>query len=92
MERLVAEAGNMEYAGATEAAPKKPKAPVRKGEDGPTVLPEMTVTATPYDKTSYSARNATTATKTDTSIFDTPVSIQVVPYQVIQDQKGYQRL
>ncbi len=88
LERLVAEAGDMEYAQATEPAPKKPEAPVRKSEDGPTVLPEMTVTATPVDETGYNRPNATTATKTDTPIMETPVSIQVVPRAVIDDQKA----
>ncbi|MGH8604511.1 MAG: TonB-dependent siderophore receptor, partial [Gammaproteobacteria bacterium] len=88
LERLVAEAGKpMEYAGATEPAPKKPKAPVGRSEYGPTVLPEMTVTATAYDETSYNAYSATTATRTDTPIFDTPVSVQVVPRAVLDDQQ-----
>lgn len=37
----------------------------------------------------YTVPNATTATKTDTPIMETPVSIQVVPYQIMQDQKSY---
>ncbi len=53
----------------------------------PTVLPEMTVTATPLDETSYNVPNATTATKTDTPIMETPFSIQVVPQQVFKDQQ-----
>ncbi len=40
------------------------------------------------DATSYSVPNATTATKTDTPIMETPLSIQIVPQQVIQDQKA----
>jgi len=36
---------------------------------------------------SYTVSNSTTATKTDTSIHETPASIQVVPRQVIEDQK-----
>jgi iron complex outermembrane recepter protein len=35
----------------------------------------------------YLAPNASTATRTDTPIQDTPASIQVVPQQVIQDQQ-----
>ncbi len=88
LERLVAEAGNREYAGSTEPAPKKPQAPVRKSEYGPTVLPEMTVTASPLDETSYNVPNATTATKTNTPIMETPASIQVIPQQVLQDQQA----
>ncbi|MGH8656486.1 MAG: TonB-dependent siderophore receptor [Gammaproteobacteria bacterium] len=88
LERLVAEAGDMEYAGATEPAPKKPQAPVRKDEQGPTVLPEMTVTARPREDLSYTAYKASTATKTDTPILETPFSIQVVPQQVLRDQQA----
>ena len=40
----------------------------------------------PYNK-AYTTRNSTTATKTDTPIFDTPVSVQVVPRSVMDDQK-----
>jgi iron complex outermembrane recepter protein len=40
----------------------------------------------PYNK-SYTVTNSFTATKTDTPIFDTPVSIQVVPRAVMDDQK-----
>ncbi len=51
-------------------------------------LPEMIVTASPTDATSYNVFDATTATKTDTPIMETPVSIQVVPQQVIRDQQA----
>ena len=37
--------------------------------------------------TSYRAPNASTATGTDTPILETPVSIQVVPQEVIRDQQ-----
>lgn len=40
----------------------------------------------PYNK-AYTIRNSSTATKTDTPIFDTPVSVQVVPRSVMDDQK-----
>ncbi|MGH8653819.1 MAG: hypothetical protein ACREYE_17355 [Gammaproteobacteria bacterium] len=59
----------------------------QKGNDEPTVLEEMTVTAKPTDETSYNVFDATTATKTDTPIMETPVSIQVVPQQVLKDRK-----
>ncbi len=86
---LVAEAQRpIDYAQVSEPAPDKPQAPAKKSEEGPTVLPEMTVTASPLDRTSYSVPNASTATKTDTPIMETPVSIQVVPQQVIQDQQA----
>ncbi len=48
-------------------------------------LPEMTVTAKPSDATSYTVPNASSATKTDTPIMETPYSIQVVPRQVLED-------
>lgn len=40
------------------------------------------------DPKAYSRPNATTATKTDTPIMETPISIQVVPHQVLQDQQA----
>lgn len=40
----------------------------------------------PYNK-AYTVKNSSTATKTDTPIFDTPVSVQVVPRSVMDDQK-----
>jgi len=47
----------------------------------------MTVTASPLDDTSYNVLDATTATKTDTPIMETPFGIQVVPQQVLKDQQ-----
>ncbi|BBA32145.1 hypothetical protein sS8_0177 [Methylocaldum marinum] len=41
----------------------------------------------PYSK-DYAVPNATTATKTDTPIMETPVSIQVVPRAVMDDQQA----
>jgi len=38
--------------------------------------------------TGYSVPNATTATKTDAPILQTPVSIQVVPRQTMDDQQA----
>jgi len=52
-----------------------------------TALPEMTVAAPPVDEKAYTVPNATTATKTDTPIMETPVSIQVIPQQVLKDQQ-----
>ena len=43
-------------------------------------------TAAPYNK-SYAASNARTATKTDTPLMETPVSVQVVPRAVMDDQQ-----
>ncbi|HTO88256.1 MAG TPA: TonB-dependent receptor [Thermoanaerobaculia bacterium] len=39
-------------------------------------------------KPSYTVPNATTATKTETPLIDTPASIQVVPQQVLRDQQS----
>jgi iron complex outermembrane recepter protein len=62
-------------------------------------LPKVTVeadTESPYDdpnwttdplNTDYNRPNATTATKTDTPIMETPANIQVVPQQVMKDQQ-----
>jgi iron complex outermembrane receptor protein len=56
-------------------------------------LPPMTVSgkaefdsSDPYN-TDYTIQNSSTATKTDTPIMETPVSIQVVPRAVMSDQK-----
>ncbi|MGQ0593752.1 MAG: TonB-dependent siderophore receptor [Gammaproteobacteria bacterium] len=57
--------------------------------DEATVLPEMIVTGQAWQETSYSVPNATTATKTDTPIMETPYSIKVVPQQVLQDQQVF---
>jgi iron complex outermembrane receptor protein len=39
------------------------------------------------DAAEYSVPDATGATKTDTPIMETPVSVQVIPQQMLQDQK-----
>lgn len=54
----------------------------------PVQLPPITVEATPLPEEGYTVDTATTATKTDTPIIETPVSIQVVPQQVIEDQQA----
>jgi iron complex outermembrane receptor protein len=43
--------------------------------------------AEPPERESYKVERATTATKTDTAIMETPFSIQVVPQQVLKDQQ-----
>lgn len=62
--------------------------------DDPAILPLVKVTGEaayqandPYN-TDYHRPNAATATRTDTPIMDTPVSIQVVPQQVLKDQQA----
>ncbi|MGH8534412.1 MAG: TonB-dependent receptor plug domain-containing protein [Gammaproteobacteria bacterium] len=69
------------------AEAEKKKSPSHEANK-PTILEEMTVTASPYDATRYNVPNATTATKTDTPIMETPLSIQVVPRAVIDDQQA----
>jgi iron complex outermembrane receptor protein len=61
-----------------------------------TILPQMTVTDT-ADKTAnnvnaptnkdYYIKDAVTATKTDTPLMQTPMSVKVVPQQVLKDQQ-----
>jgi iron complex outermembrane receptor protein len=70
------------------------KAPEQLNKANPTTLKALTVTGKanydpndPYDK-HYAATNSTTATKTDTPIMETPVSIQVVPRAVMDDQQA----
>jgi iron complex outermembrane receptor protein len=66
------------------------------GSDAASTLPAVTVlgkavydSTDPYN-TDYNRPNASTATKTDTPIMETPMSIQVVPRAVIQDQQAVQ--
>ncbi len=65
------------------------KAPRARDAEATGALPEMTVTAKPWEATSYTVPNATTATKTDTPIMETPVNIQVIPQQVLKDQQAF---
>ncbi|KXK50863.1 TonB-dependent siderophore receptor [Nitrosomonas europaea] len=55
-------------------------------------LPEMTVTGAPDSDSPYSTQykvpDTTTATKTKTPIMETPMSIQVVPKSVMNDQQA----
>ncbi|OAI30292.1 TonB-dependent siderophore receptor [Methylomonas koyamae] len=70
------------------------KKPVSSGAQpqSTTTLPSVTVTGARFspddDPVSYSARNATTATKTSTAIVDTPFSIQVLSPQVMRDTQA----
>ncbi|NJA07427.1 TonB-dependent receptor [Methylococcaceae bacterium WWC4] len=65
------------------------------GSDAGSTLPAVTVlgkavydSADPYSP-DYNRSVASTATKTDTPIMETPMSIQVVSRQVMQDQQAY---
>ncbi len=85
----------------TETAVPAEQSPPQKAAE-PTLLKPMTVTAEaedgekaandandPYNN-NYAVSNASTATKTNTPIMETPISIQTVPRAVIQDQQSIQ--
>jgi iron complex outermembrane recepter protein len=67
-----------------------------EGQVMPKVTVEADAEADPYDPNdtthpynkSYVVSNVTTATKTDTPIFDTPVSVQTIPKSVMRDQQA----
>ncbi|MGZ8236805.1 MAG: TonB-dependent siderophore receptor [Methylobacter sp.] len=70
------------------------KVAVAQSQSNTTTLKAMTVTGKngyadndPYNP-DYNRTRASAATKTDTPIFDTPVSIQVLPRAVMDDQKS----
>ena len=71
----------------------KPAPVQQKSPPATTTLAPMTVMGEaaqdpndPFNE-SYTVTNSSTATKTDTPILDTPVSVQVVPRSVMDDQK-----
>ena len=80
---------------AVKAAPvKKPLPPVsQKTDNSTTTLAPMTVTAEyesdPTDpfNTTYVQQDATSGTKTDTPIMETPLNVQVITQQVLRDQQ-----
>lgn len=69
------------------------RATASEPQSGATTLPTVTVAGNAVIGSSdprvkdYAVSKSTTATKTDTPIFDTPTSIQVVPRAVMEDQK-----
>jgi len=70
------------------------KVAVAEPQTGETTLKPMTVTGAaiqdpndPYNK-SYNVTNASTGTKTDTPLMETPMSVQVVPKAVLDDQQA----
>ncbi|MBD9359782.1 TonB-dependent siderophore receptor [Methylomonas fluvii] len=63
------------------------------GKDATMLQPVNVIGQTIYDatdpyNTDYNRPNATTATKTDTPIMETPVSIQVIPKAVLADKQS----
>jgi iron complex outermembrane recepter protein len=74
--------------GATRAsATARPGAPARSAQSVG-VGAAVATPAAGEDPQTYHPQNATTALKTNTPIMETPVSIQVVPHQVIEDQQA----
>ncbi|MGH8652402.1 MAG: TonB-dependent siderophore receptor [Gammaproteobacteria bacterium] len=73
---------------AAEGGDVDPPSAEVKTEDEAVTLPEMTVTATPGRETGYRVPNAAVTSKTDTPVFDSPFSLQVVPEQVFKDQRS----
>jgi iron complex outermembrane receptor protein len=53
-----------------------------------TVVGKAVIDSTDPQNTDYSIPNTFTGTKTDSALFDTPVSVQVVPKAVIADQQA----
>ncbi len=90
-----AEAAKPEEPGSREAVaqPNVPVPPLDRSqtETVPTQEEIPVVEAKPVlvtaSRDSYTVSHATTATKTDTPLLETPVSVQVVPKQVLQDQR-----
>ena len=73
------------------AAPKDDYPVVPETEEpytGPVEQEDLTVSG--GDWSGYNALNASTATKTETSLMETPIAIQVVPRAVIEDQQAVQ--
>lgn len=56
------------------------------GDDEAKALPTLTVRG--EQERGYSVKGASTATKTDTSLLQTPVSVQVVPKAVLDDKQA----
>ncbi|MGH8692809.1 MAG: TonB-dependent siderophore receptor, partial [Burkholderiales bacterium] len=84
------------FTGARTMTVERKTIPVQNGSDAgdDTALGKVTVSATakydandPYNPY-YNRPNASTATRTDTPIMETPMSIQVVPQQVLKDQQA----
>lgn len=64
-----------------------PAAPAKPDPDAAIALPEITIQSSREADTGYRTSHSTTATKTNTPLIETPVSVQVVPREVLDDQK-----
>ncbi|MGH8613723.1 MAG: TonB-dependent siderophore receptor, partial [Gammaproteobacteria bacterium] len=73
---------------AAEAGDADPPSAESKTDKEVVTLPEMTVTAKPGAETGYRVPTAAVTSKTDTPVFDSPFSLQVVPEQVFKDQRS----
>lgn len=68
--------------------PSPAETPEEDNQSEAVQLPEIEVKEKKEAPDDYHVPDAVTATKTDTPVIDTPVSIQVVPQEVIQDQQA----
>jgi iron complex outermembrane receptor protein len=82
------------FGGANTIVLERPAEPLGNRSGHPQTLPPLTVrgnteydSADPYNP-DYNRTVASTATKTDTPIMETPLSIQVVPKAIINDQQA----
>jgi iron complex outermembrane recepter protein len=86
-----ADAGGGDAAGTGITVAQAQQAAPKSG-GGTVTLPELSVTGQATDvqdpaNTDYAWPNATTGTKTDTPVMETPLNVQVVTQQVLQDQQ-----
>lgn len=91
---LVLGASGPVLAQATGAAPATTPAPAEPAPPAETALPAVKVKATAERETAtgpvigYAATRSATATRTDVPVLDTPVSVQTVGRELIDDQKA----
>ncbi|MGH8475045.1 MAG: TonB-dependent siderophore receptor [Methylococcales bacterium] len=96
LDKLLADTGLTHLQVAANTVTIQPEQKAVSSEPRSATLGKVTVTGQasqssynpndPYDE-NYAVPRSSTATKTDTSVMETPVSIQVIPRSVIQDQK-----
>lgn len=63
-------------------------APKKTGSDTVTLKPMTVSGKRSAENLDYVVSNSSTATKTDTPLMDTPVTVQIVPQQVLKDQQA----
>lgn len=84
---LAASAGAQQPAAQLSAVPA-PSAPARRQAASSKVQQEAGITVRARRRLGYSVHEASTATKTSTSLLEIPQSIQVIPRQLIEDQQS----